>query len=117
MSFGRWTMHDYAVVSSTNLVAASLPAWHAVRAETQPAGRGRFQRRWVSDLGGLWLSAVVPVPAKSASSGLLPLLAGLAVAEALVRIGVAEIRMRWPNDLLVGQGKLGGLLLDQFVSG
>ncbi len=112
-----WTLHKYDVVTSTNLVAASLPAWSAVRADTQTNGRGRFQRKWVSDEGGLWLSAVVPVDSVSGAAKTLPLAVGLAVCEALANLGVAQIRMRWPNDVLVNERKLAGLLLDQFSPG
>ena len=114
---GGWLLHDYRVVNSTNLVAASMPAWHAVRADTQIAGRGRFQRKWVSDAGGLWLSAVVPVAADPSARLALPLAAGLAVCDALRALGVARLRLRWPNDVLVGGRKLAGLLVDQFAPG
>ncbi len=111
-----WTVHEYAIATSTNLLAATLPAWHAVRADTQTAGRGRFQRTWVSDHGGLWLSAVVPLP-NSAPKASAPLVAGLAVCEALRSMGIERLRMRWPNDLMVHHGKLAGLLIDQFTPG
>ena len=130
-----WTVHEVASVDSTNLFAANLPVWHAVRAEIQTAGRGRFQRVWISDQGGLWLSAVVPSPPRGvASSGpghenagsfappcsrpaqpWLPLVAGLAVCDALAELGLTGFRMRWPNDVLVRDRKLAGLLLDQFT--
>jgi BirA family biotin operon repressor/biotin-[acetyl-CoA-carboxylase] ligase len=116
-TLGRWTVHEYEVASSTNLLASRLPAWHAVRAETQTAGRGRFQRRWVSDRGGLWLSAVIPMSAKSPALAFLPLSAGLAVCQAMRSFGVSAVRMRWPNDVLVGTRKLAGLLIDQVVPG
>jgi BirA family transcriptional regulator, biotin operon repressor / biotin---[acetyl-CoA-carboxylase] ligase len=130
-----WTLYEFASVDSTNLVAAHFPVWYAVRAETQTAGRGRFQRTWISDQGGLWLSAVVPLKRdkpKAASRARpqaekvpgrrslgpslcgLPLVAGLAVCEALRELGVEGLRMRWPNDVLVYDRKLCGLLLDQF---
>lgn len=112
---GNWKLHAYSVVDSTNLVAAALPPWVAVRAEAQTAGRGRFQRAWVSDSGGLWLSAVIPAP--PATVLLLPLVAGLAVCEGLWDLGVKGLRLRWPNDVLVHNRKLAGLLLDQFVPG
>ncbi len=112
-----WRLHEYAEVTSTNLIAAKLPAWHAVRADTQTAGRGRFQRSWVSDAGGLWLSAVVPVETNSPAWRLLPLASGVAVCDALRALGVKELRLRWPNDVLVGDRKLAGLLIDQFQSG
>jgi BirA family biotin operon repressor/biotin-[acetyl-CoA-carboxylase] ligase len=114
VEFEGWAVHELESVSSTNLVAAGLPAWHAVRAETQTAGRGRFERAWVSDKGGLWLSAVVPAPTPAAVAG-LPLVAGLAVCEAMHQLGIEQLRMRWPNDVLVHDRKLAGLLVDQFA--
>jgi BirA family biotin operon repressor/biotin-[acetyl-CoA-carboxylase] ligase len=108
-------LHEYAVVGSTNLVAANLPVWEAVRADTQTAGRGRFQRSWVSDQGGLWLSAVVPAQTPTAS--VLPLVAGLAVCQTLQTLGVQRLRLRWPNDVLIDDLKLAGLLIDQFSPG
>jgi BirA family biotin operon repressor/biotin-[acetyl-CoA-carboxylase] ligase len=111
-----WRLLECAEVTSTNLVAAPLVAWHAVRADTQTAGRGRFQRHWVSDAGGLWLSAVLPVAAGSAAERLLPLTTGLAIWEVLRALGGKGLRMRWPNDLLVGEAKLAGLLIDRFAS-
>lgn len=110
-------MHEYGEVASTNLVAANLPAWQAVRADTQTAGRGRFERQWISDAGGLWLSAVVPVEANSPAWRMLPLATGVAVCGALCAQGAKQLRLRWPNDVLVGDRKLAGLLIDQFQPG
>jgi BirA family transcriptional regulator, biotin operon repressor / biotin---[acetyl-CoA-carboxylase] ligase len=114
---GDWSLYEFPVVTSTNLVARNLPAWSAVRADTQTAGRGRFQRAWVSDQGGLWLSAVVPAGADKTSQRALPLLAGLSVSRVLSELGVSKVRLRWPNDVLVGDRKLAGLLIDQFIPG
>lgn len=112
-----WTIHEYTEVSSTNLVAANLPPWTAVRADTQSAGRGRFERAWISDRGGLWLSAVVPLEAEAIKLRAVPLAAGLAVCNSLRELGVAQLRLRWPNDILVNDQKLAGLLIDHFVPG
>lgn len=112
---GIWTVHEYASVNSTNLVAAGLPSWSAVRAQTQSAGRGRFQRSWVSDEGGLWLSAVVPI--QPAIVRIVPLLAGLAVCDVVRPLGAEGVRMRWPNDVMIGKRKLSGVLIDQFRAG
>ena len=114
---GDWVLREFTVVGSTNLIAADLPAWNAVVAKIQINGRGRFQRRWISDHGGLWLSAVVPSEFNSPAGRAMPLAAGLAVFDALQSLGVENIRMRWPNDLLVNNRKLAGLLLDQFKPG
>ena len=107
-----WRLHEIPVTASTNLAAAKLPVWEAVRADRQTAGRGRFQRGWVSDEGGLWLSAVIPAGPNATA---LPLAVGLAVCDALRSIGLKEFRVRWPNDVLVDDRKLAGLLIDQFV--
>ena len=110
-------MIECEVAGSTNLVAAELGAWGAVRASRQTAGRGRFQRSWVSDEGGLWLSGVVPTDHLGRANHTLPLAAGLAVCRALRSLGISSLRMRWPNDVLVNDRKLAGLLIDQLTPG
>ena len=112
-----WTIHEYESVSSTNLIGAGLAPWTAVRADTQTAGRGRFQRSWVSDRGGLWLSAVVPLTDGVITRRAVPLAGGLAVCRALCGLGMSGMRLRWPNDVMVNDRKLAGLLIDQFVTG
>ena len=112
-----WILHEYVEVTSTNLVAATLPAWHAARADAQTAGRGRFQRTWVSDAGGLWLSAVLPMETNFPAWRMLPLATGVAVCDVLRAHGVKHHRLRWPNDILVGERKLAGLLIDHFQPG
>jgi BirA family biotin operon repressor/biotin-[acetyl-CoA-carboxylase] ligase len=123
-----WSLLELPDTPSTNLVAAKLGPWQAVRADRQSAGRGRFQRSWVSDAGGLWLSAVIPTgPISNLKSQIsnapqaqwraLPLAVGLAVCDALQEAGLRRHRVRWPNDILVDRRKLAGLLVDQFVPG
>jgi BirA family biotin operon repressor/biotin-[acetyl-CoA-carboxylase] ligase len=107
-----WELHEYRQLESTNDVGAQLPAWSAVRADRQTAGRGRYQRRWISDEGGLWLSAVIPLNSSVAGWTALPLAAALALVEALSSMGARGLRLRWPNDILCGQRKLAGILID-----
>ena len=109
-----WTLHEFAEVTSTNALAAHLPPWSAVTAGAQTAGRGRSGRHWVSDQGGLWLSAVVPTPGDPAHWALLPLAAGWAVLAVVRALGIPTVRLRWPNDVLVDRQKLAGILVDQF---
>jgi len=114
LSIDGWTVHEFASLPSTNPVAGALPAWHVVRADLQTGGRGRTGRAWVSDAGGLWLSAVLPAPGPRKKWSILPLGAGWAVIEALREIGIARLRLRWPNDILAGRRKLAGLLVEQY---
>lgn len=86
-----------------------------MRADRQIAGRGRGGHEWVSLPGDLFLSFVVPAPEDRALT-LLPLLVGVAVAEAAAEWGLAA-RLKWPNDVWVGAGKLGGVLVESSSDG
>lgn len=109
-----WTVHVAHEIGSTNSAAARLPAWHAVRARLQTDGRGRTGRAWISDEGGLWLSAVLPCPGNRARWSILPLAAGWAIVAALKELGAPGLRLRWPNDIMVGRRKLAGLLVERY---
>jgi BirA family biotin operon repressor/biotin-[acetyl-CoA-carboxylase] ligase len=77
----------------------------------QTAGRGRRGRAWQSAAGlGLWASLALEVPAGDAQS--LPMRAGVALAGAVNGILGGACRLKWPNDLVAGHAKLGGLLID-----
>ncbi len=114
---GGWDLRELECVESTNDHAAGLPAWSAVRADRQTAGRGRHRRAWVSDAGGLWLSAVVPTGPVEQGWAALPLVAGCAVCEVLEELGAGPLHLRWPNDVMSGRRKLAGLLVDCFRPG
>ncbi len=106
-----------AVLQLVAEVGAQEPL--AVRADEQTAGRGRLGRKWLSPVGGLWLSCAWPIRAPFAVYASAPLLAGLAVRDVLAdwlaqtRPGAGErIKLKWPNDLLVDGCKLGGILCE-----
>lgn len=88
-------------------------------AEEQLAGRGRLDRTWSAPArSALTLSvllrpaAVSPSPSPS-PWGWLPLLAALAVDDALQRFEVPDVGVKWPNDVLVGERKLAGVLCER----
>lgn len=104
-------------VESTNaeLLSRPPPAHGTVvlLAERQRAGRGRRGRPWVSPLAAnLYLSLSRCFDAPVARLGGLSLAVGVAVAEALAECGVAEVGLKWPNDLHLNCRKLGGVLIE-----
>ncbi len=80
----------------------------------QTAGRGRLDRSWVSRPGeGLTFSVLLSVPATVRSWGWFPLLAGVAVADAVRDAGGVDIALKWPNDVVAREGKVAGILCVQ----
>ncbi len=116
-TFGNWTFHEWAEAFSTNDLARAYGPWHIAVCKVQTGGRGRFNRRWIGQEGGLWASFNVPLDDKKSPSdvnwGHLPLVAGLALLNMLRGMGVNAARLRWPNDLLVGHSKLAGILVER----
>jgi BirA family transcriptional regulator, biotin operon repressor / biotin---[acetyl-CoA-carboxylase] ligase len=108
-----WKLFGYETVPSTNDLARELPPWSAVQAVSQTAGRGRFGRSFVSDVGGLWLSATLPAPGELSQWNGFSLMVGYHLLLALKKLDVPEARLRWPNDLMSGRKKLAGLLIEQ----
>ena len=79
----------------------------------QTAGRGRMDRRWVSNRGaGLWFSLVLRPAGDSNAATLLGLAAGVGLARALSAPTSGSVRLKWPNDVLLGGRKLGGILAE-----
>ncbi len=107
----------FPVVESTmdllhELAAGGAEAGTVVVAGEQTAGRGSRGRPWGSPPGGLWLSALYR-PRSAAGVELLSLRAGLAVARAIEALGRGlRIALKWPNDLMLDDRKLGGILCE-----
>jgi len=108
-----WRFFLYETVASTNDLARELLPWSAVRAVAQTAGRGRFGRSFVSDPGGLWLSATLPAEGGAGRWSGFSLMVGCHLLRALRNLAVPDVRLRWPNDLMSGKKKLAGLLIEQ----
>jgi BirA family biotin operon repressor/biotin-[acetyl-CoA-carboxylase] ligase len=112
----RWSRIE--VVASTDSTNAALladpaaPDRSVLVAEHQLAGRGRFDRTWTSPpRAGLTFSALLRPPVPMADWGWLPLLAGVALREAVADVLGLETGLKWPNDLLAADGrKLAGIL-------
>lgn len=96
---------------------AGAPHGALVTADAQRAGRGRRGRGFVSPAGtGIYASVVLRGPRRWAE-GPLSLVVGLAIAEGIAGVGVAGLRLKWPNDLVLAGGKAGGILCEVFWQG
>ncbi|HUY95303.1 MAG TPA: biotin--[acetyl-CoA-carboxylase] ligase [Terracidiphilus sp.] len=111
-------LHFLPATGSTNsdaLAAARVGAAHGsvFYADEQTAGRGRGDHAWHSAAGqGLYVSVVLRLPFSAARLPLLPLATGLAAAEAIRTASGLTVDLRWPNDLLIGPRKTGGVLVE-----
>jgi len=111
-------LHYSPVTGSTNtdaLEAARLGAPHGsvYFADEQHAGRGRGSHTWHSAAGeGLYVSVLLRPQVPPARLPLLPLAAGLAAAIAIHTASSLTADLRWPNDLLLGERKAGGILVE-----
>ncbi|RXK53269.1 biotin--[acetyl-CoA-carboxylase] ligase [Oleiharenicola lentus] len=108
-----WAVQRLEQADSTQRIAADLPAWAAVVAAHQTGGRGQRERTFTSDVGGLYLTAVVPFDGNAAAWRGFALAIGRGALLALTELGVEDLRLRWPNDLMIGPRKVGGILVEQ----
>jgi BirA family biotin operon repressor/biotin-[acetyl-CoA-carboxylase] ligase len=113
-----WRIHYFASVVSTNEVAKKLaeagePGGTVVLADEQTGGRGRSGRAWFSPAGGgVWASIVVRPSLEARRLAGLGIAIAVAVADALERAYGIGARVKWPNDVLAGGKKLGGVLVE-----
>ena len=111
-------VHVRFAVDSTNTILTErlregAAAPEVCTAEIQTAGRGRRGRRWISGLGqSLVLSVSWRFPARSSVPGGLSLAVGVALAEALAEGGFGRVMLKWPNDLVIDDRKLAGILVE-----
>jgi len=90
----------------------------ACLAEFQTGGRGRRGRQWLSPPGaGVWLSVAWQFDRPPDNLSALGLVAGLAAREALARLDVGSVMLKWPNDLVIEDEKLGGVLVEMRAEG
>ncbi|MBI1335843.1 MAG: biotin--[acetyl-CoA-carboxylase] ligase [Phycisphaera sp.] len=107
---------DYGTVTSTSDIAGRLHRLNPfqellVTATSQTRGRGRSGRLWQSPVGGAWFSIVCPLDRAGVEATALPLVVGLAVRGVIEGLGVPSA-IKWPNDVLVGDHKLAGVLCE-----
>ncbi|HVC47221.1 MAG TPA: biotin--[acetyl-CoA-carboxylase] ligase [Terracidiphilus sp.] len=111
-------VHYFNSTGSTNTNAMEAAGAGAANgsvylADEQTAGRGRGDHQWESAAGqGLYVSVLLRLGLPVAHLSVVPLAAGLAAANAIATATALKIDLRWPNDLLIGRRKVGGILVE-----
>jgi BirA family biotin operon repressor/biotin-[acetyl-CoA-carboxylase] ligase len=108
----------FAEIDSTNTYLMQVPApptgcIRVAIADHQTAGRGRRNRRWQSPAGaGLWMSCAYTFAKPPRNLPALTLALGIGAIEALQKLGIEGVMLKWPNDLVLNDAKLGGILTE-----
>lgn len=116
-----WRIRRFASIDSTNRLLldearAGAPAGLVAVADHQTAGRGRLGRTWESTPGAALLVSVLLRPDLPPERlGVLTMAAGLALGDAVEAVADVRAGLKWPNDLVVGERKLAGLLAEAQV--
>lgn len=110
-----FAVHSFDTLDSTNIKARRYSPGNVIVAKEQSAGRGRFERSWDSGIGGVYMSIVAGTAINKAR--FLTLLSAIAVQHTLVRLFDVDARIKWPNDLILGEKKLCGILTESKLSG
>ncbi|MGG7647224.1 BirA family transcriptional regulator, biotin operon repressor / biotin-[acetyl-CoA-carboxylase] ligase [Pseudomonas frederiksbergensis] len=114
----EWPILVFDSIDSTNAEALRAiergqTAPFLVLAERQTAGRGRRGRKWASPFAeNIYYSLVLRIEGGMRQLEGLSLVVGLAVMQALRELGISGAGLKWPNDVLVGQKKIAGILLE-----
>lgn len=110
-------IYHFNEVGSTNGLAKDLAFRGALEgtlvvAEKQFLGRGRFGREWISPPGGVWSSLILKPEILPFDASKITLLAGVSVAETIQEVTGLNAQIKWPNDILVGERKVAGILTE-----
>jgi len=110
-------IHFFKEVDSTNDVARELAREGAeegtiVVAESQRSGKGRRGKKWISPSGGVWMTIILRPDIEPVKAPQLTLVTGVAVAETLDQECGLNIGIKWPNDILIGDKKVSGILTE-----
>ena len=117
------TLHPIEQVDSTNsqallMTEVGTPHGTVIFANQQTAGKGRLGRHWHSPANtNLYCSIVLTQKPTQSLITWIPLISGVAVAETLEELSGLPMSVKWPNDILFGAKKLGGILCETTAKG
>jgi len=110
-------LYIFKEVMSTNTVAKFLSLNNVkngcvILSEKQSNAKGRFGKPWESPLGGIWLSIILNPKVDHSKIPLITLATGVVVAKTLEKIGIENAEIKWPNDVMINDKKVCGILTE-----
>lgn len=110
-------IHFFKEVDSTNDLARKFADEGAtegtvVIAESQRSGKARRGKKWISPSGGVWMTIILRPDVPPTKAPQITLVTGVAVAETLIQEYNLDVGIKWPNDILIGDKKVCGILTE-----
>ena len=115
-------IYHHKRIRSTKQLAISLAKTNIINengtvilADEQYDGKGRGNKKWISPKGGLWLSLIIKPRIHLDRINILSLLAAISVCEAINETYNLETRIKWPNDIIINNKKIAGIIIDSSI--
>ena len=81
----------------------------------QTGGKGRMKRKWISPVGGIWMSIIIHPDFDISNTTLVPIATSLALCKAIEKTTKTKPKLKWPNDITIKGEKVGGILVDTSI--
>ncbi|HZB65647.1 MAG TPA: biotin--[acetyl-CoA-carboxylase] ligase [Nitrososphaeraceae archaeon] len=112
-------IYHYKKIKSTQQLAISFAETNinnehgtVIVADEQDEGIGRGKKKWASPIGGLWMSLIIKPRIEFAKVNIISVISAISVCEAINDISQLKTSIKWPNDILINEKKLAGILID-----
>jgi BirA family biotin operon repressor/biotin-[acetyl-CoA-carboxylase] ligase len=116
-------VYHYKRISSTQQLAISFAETNisnengtVILADEQYDGKGRGNKKWISPKGGLWISLIIKPKIELNKIHILSMIAAISVCEIINEISNLETRIKWPNDIVIDNKKIAGIIIDSSIN-
>jgi BirA family transcriptional regulator, biotin operon repressor / biotin---[acetyl-CoA-carboxylase] ligase len=112
-------IYHYKKLRSTQQLAISLAETNiknehgtVIVADEQDEGLGRNRKKWISPIGGLWMSLIIKPRIEFTKINMMSVISAISVCEAINEISKLKTYVKWPNDVLINDEKIAGILIN-----
>ena len=116
-------IYHYKKIKSTQQLAISFAETNinnedgtVIVADEQDEGMGRRKKKWASPIGGLWMSLIIKPKIEFAKINMISVISAISVCEAINDISQLKTNIKWPNDILINEKKLAGILINTSIN-